>query len=419
MTETETEYPATETEPPVVISTPLAPRKKKLALHNIISRSPTCLSLIEGKIARFAVAYAQQCREQSRRDKEPEQIYFTIKLSDLTKWIKVKPNEYMPEFENMAKRIINWRVLPQLREPGETVYYDLAPFFSRVKFSKDKNGDLLVTYGFPPHLLPLFMAPSFYRIFELSTIQKIQSKYTLQLYSYLYSCLPKGKNEYRTEFITVQQMRALLGCENTYQDLRVFNRDVLKPALDGLQAMTEVSAGYLLDRFNGILGYQFIVWPTRNWAKEHKQELEQVLRLLRDPKKGAEFLATFVPPKHEVHEKEKEFLQALQCQVEEQIHREKPEVPGWEEWIEWFVAQPCRLTICEDQVYFVCSRSTQMIHIYGNYKSLVYSIAKSLEIPSVFFLIHDPRGDKKAETRRISRKRRPAKDRLAKFSFED
>jgi hypothetical protein len=137
--------------------------------------------------------------------------------------------------------------------------------------------------------------------------------------------------------------------------------------------------------------------------------LEKAIRLRQDPEKGAAFLDSFIPHNHEVHEKEKEFFNTLKYQVEEQKRKENPEALPWQEWNEWFFAQPCRLTTYKGHAYFICNRSTQMVHIYGNYKTLIYSLAKSLGIPSVFFEINDIRGRKKPAKRAL-RKHHPAEN---------
>jgi hypothetical protein len=379
---------------PLVVTKPIVPRKRGFAQHNLLSRSPTTLSLVQGKIVRYALSYAQECWK-----KDPEQIYFTLKLAELTKFLGEKPVDYLPKFRELTRIVVDWNLLPQMREPGEVVHFDDAPIFIRTKLSTDEKGDQLMTYGFPPHLHPFFMKPNFYRIFQLSTIKKFKSKYALQLYNYLAACLPKSRKAVYTEVMPEEKLRALLGCKNSYPEPRNFHQHVLLPALNEIEALTEIGAQHIYDRSGGERRYHFYVFWKREEERERRLELAKNVRLLKNSEKGPEFLASFVPPGHEVHEKEEEFLRSLQFQVEEKQGRENPNASRWTEWSEWFVAYPCRLTTHKGQAYFVCCRTTQMIYIHRNYKSLIYSLAKSFGIPSVFFQYHDPRDNKKPATR--------------------
>jgi hypothetical protein len=73
---------------PLVVTEPIAPKKRSFVQHNLISRSPTVLSLVQGKIIRYALSYAQECWK-----KNPDQVYFTLKLSYLSNYLKEMPVE--------------------------------------------------------------------------------------------------------------------------------------------------------------------------------------------------------------------------------------------------------------------------------------------------------------------------------------
>jgi hypothetical protein len=375
----------------IPISEPITPSKKKVALPNLISRSPTCLSLVEGKIIRFAIHYAQECRHKNRREKGPEPIYFTLKLADLTHWLGIMPNEYVSVFKSLATHLVNWGLLPQFQEPGRTVYFKESPFFSEIEHSKDKSGNQLMTYAFSSHLHVFLTNPNPYRLFDLDTIKKIQSKYTLQLYSFCSSALSPKQKEVYTEFISEEKFREMLGCKDSHLKPKDFHRQVLLPSLDEMEAITETSAEHVYRRHKGTTSYQLIVHPRQSWLQNHQQELQQIQRLRLHPEEEAKFLAHFLPPNQEVHEKEKEFFQALKYQVEEQHRKDNPKDPPWKEWNEWFVVQPCRLTTHKDKAYFVCCRNPQRIHIQAYYRKIIHSLAKSLDITSISFKYYEPK----------------------------
>jgi hypothetical protein len=389
---------------PLVVTEPIVPKKRSFVQHNLISRSPTVLSLTQGKIIRYALSYAQECWKRN-----PDQVYFTLKLSDLTNFLGEMPVEYLPKFKELSKVIVDWNLLPQKTEPGEIVHFDLTPIFIKIKHSTDKNGDQLMTYGFPPELHRLFMKPNFYRIFQLKVIKKFKGKYSLQLYNYLASCLPRNKKAVYTELLSPEKLRALLGCQDSYPDPKSFHQHVINPALTEIEALTEIRAQYFYDQHQGVQRYYFFVFWRRDEERERRMELAKTMRILRNEEKAEEFLAKFVPPGHEVHENEKEFFRALQFQVEEKYVKENPDASRWTEWSEWFVGYPCRLTTYKGTAFFVCCQQVQMIYIHRNYRALVYSIAESLGIPSVWFKLHDPRDNKKPATR-APHKHKPLKN---------
>jgi hypothetical protein len=395
---------------PIVFKPERTKRAGKFAQSNLVSHSSTCPSLVGGKILRYLIYSAQASRHH--QDKYAQD--FTLKLSELSRFLGQSPEVYLDALRGLLRSIIHWNQFAKYREPG---WFKASPVLQYLAIPQDATEEELkenptkrdyIVYRFSEHLHQALLDPQFFRVFDMALIQKFKSKYTLQLYDFCLSCLNDQDDFAHTPLLTERELRSLLGCEKTYLEIREFHREVLRPALVELNTLSEIEAELKFKRSRGVRRYGFFVKRKGKWLQEQQNIFELIqkerLRLRANPSVSPSFPVPRFLPKdeltkkvfqnllkypgfvplpegHKNHEKSMKFLEELRYWIQQ----EKPENPL--EYKMWFTNSPCYLSVKDEKTYFLSSSEEQHIYVRANYRHLIRKIARQLGISRLSFLL--------------------------------
>jgi len=148
-----------------------------------------------------------------------------------------KNDDYLKEtLEALVDCKVKWNVL----DKDKKQVWGVASLLASAEI---KSG--VCTYGFAPHLRPKLHNPRIYAKINLRLQNKFDSKYALILWELCFDYFDESRNEGETPFIPLNTFRELIGVnENKYQEFKILNRDVIKPAL---QEIKNESASFLVE----------------------------------------------------------------------------------------------------------------------------------------------------------------------------
>lgn len=108
------------------------------------------------------------------------------------------------------------------------------------------EGTGVCEYSYPPPLRSILRNPNIFARLNLLIQRQFDSKYALALWEYAsgeisLSGEEKAKERCLTEWIAVEALHRLLGSQNpAYAEYKVFNRDVLKPAISEVNRVSNI-----------------------------------------------------------------------------------------------------------------------------------------------------------------------------------
>lgn len=103
--------------------------------------------------------------------------------------------------------------------------------------AKIANG--ICTYGFAPHLRHRLYNPRIYTKLNLRLQNRFKSRYAVVLWEVCFDYFDMARNVGETPFIPINTLRELLGLEKEeYQEFKELNRNVIKPAIDEINELT-------------------------------------------------------------------------------------------------------------------------------------------------------------------------------------
>ena len=101
-----------------------------------------------------------------------------------------------------------------------------------------ENG--ICTYGFAPHLRLKLHNPRIYTKLNLRLQNRFRSQYALILWEVCFDYFDADRGKGETPFIPLDRFKELMGLEETdYPDFKVLNRDLIKPAVKEINALTD------------------------------------------------------------------------------------------------------------------------------------------------------------------------------------
>ena len=125
---------------------------------------------------------------------------------------------------------VEWNVLGKDKEQEWGVASLLAS--ARIK-------DGVCTYSFAPHLRYKLYNPRIYTKLNLRLQNQFTSRYALILWEVCFDYFDIARHQGETPFIPIETFRELMGLEkDEYPVFKVLNRDVIKPAIQEINALT-------------------------------------------------------------------------------------------------------------------------------------------------------------------------------------
>ena len=101
-----------------------------------------------------------------------------------------------------------------------------------------ENG--ICTYAFAPHLRQQLYNPRIYAKLNLRLQNQFTSKYALVLWEVCFDYFDTDRSQGETPFIPLETFRELMGIEEgEYRTFKALNRDVIKPAVKEINALTD------------------------------------------------------------------------------------------------------------------------------------------------------------------------------------
>ena len=100
--------------------------------------------------------------------------------------------------------------------------------------------DGICTYAYPPYLRQKLHNPRIYTKLNLRLQNRFSSRYALILWEVCFDYFDTDRDQGETPFIRIESFRELMGLEkNEYPVFKVLNRDVIKPAIKEINALTD------------------------------------------------------------------------------------------------------------------------------------------------------------------------------------
>jgi len=229
------------------------PIVKKLKQSSLVSRSPTCPSLLAGKSYSFLIHHAQEALKG-----DPGQICFCISSCELSRFLGAEPAYFLPILDKLVDIKIRWDLLPQVGD--RIIVHGISPMLGHFHYIRVGDGTYAIDYSFPEPLRQELLEPKYFRFLSLEEVMKFRGKYALKLYELCYSYLNPQKSSIRTPWFEEGKLRALLGCTSLYREMKSFKQWVLDPSLRELNAVSGISVRLLRQgRGSGHRQFQFYV----------------------------------------------------------------------------------------------------------------------------------------------------------------
>ena len=166
-------------------------------------------------------------------DELPNKDIHRVNVTELAKKLGFNSHneDHLKEtLEALVDCTVKWNVLGKDKKERWGVAALLA-------FAEITNG--VCTYGFAPHLRQKFYNPRIYTKINLSLQNQFTSRYALILWEVCFDYFDIARNEGETPFIALETFRELMGLEaGEYPVFKVLNRDVIKPAIKEINALT-------------------------------------------------------------------------------------------------------------------------------------------------------------------------------------
>ena len=163
----------------------------------------------------------------------PNKDIHRVNVAELAKKLGFDSRDYdhlKETLEALVDCTVKWNILGKDKKEEWGVASLLAE--ARIK-------DGICTYAYPPYLRTRLYNPRIYTKVNLSLQNQFTSRYALILWEVCFDYFDIARNEGETPFIALETFRELMGLEaGEYPVFKVLNRDVIKPALKEINALT-------------------------------------------------------------------------------------------------------------------------------------------------------------------------------------
>ena len=163
----------------------------------------------------------------------PNRDIHRVSVAELTKKLGFNSHneDYLKEtLEALVDCTVKWNILGKDKKEEWGVASLLAE--ARIK-------DGICTYAYPPYLRTRLYNPRIYTKLNLRLQNQFTSRYALVLWEVCFDYFDLVRNEGETPFIPIETFRELMGLEKgEYSLFKVLNRDVIKPAIKEVNALT-------------------------------------------------------------------------------------------------------------------------------------------------------------------------------------
>ena len=199
-------------------------------INEVIKASPAIQ--IESKITHLQrrawnVLLANAYNELPNRD------IHRVSVAELAKKLGFNSRDYdhlKETLEALVDCTVKWNILGKDKNEEWGVASLLAE--ARIK-------DGVCTYAYPPYLRTKLYNPRIYTKINLSLQNQFTSRYALVLWEVCFDYFDLSRNEGETPFIPIEIFRELMGLEKgEYSLFKVLNRDVIKPAIEEINMLT-------------------------------------------------------------------------------------------------------------------------------------------------------------------------------------
>jgi len=156
-----------------------------------------------------------------------------VNVSELARKLGYASNdtEHLKEtLEALVDCTVEWNILGKDKVEEWGVASLLAE--ARIK-------DGICTYAYPPYLRQKLHNPRIYTKLNLRLQNRFTSRYALVLWEVCFDYFDADRQQGETRFIPIESFRELMGLEkNEYPAFKVLNRDVIKPAIQEINDLT-------------------------------------------------------------------------------------------------------------------------------------------------------------------------------------
>ena len=163
----------------------------------------------------------------------PNKDIHRVSVAELAKSLGFNSHneDYLKEtLEALVDCTVKWNVLGKDKQER----WGVAALLASAEIT---NG--ICTYGFAPHLRQKLYNPRIYTKINLSLQNQFTRRYALILWEVCFDYFDLSRNEGETPFIPLETFRELMGLDSDeYPVFKVLNRDVIKPAIEEINALT-------------------------------------------------------------------------------------------------------------------------------------------------------------------------------------
>jgi len=213
--------------------------KRYVKKHHAAVHCSADLSLLERKLANCLLYKAYN--DLLSKD------YHEINIQEILKLLGIKTNHYEKlkgAIRNLMSTIIEWNIINKFPGNGDIgkETWGASTFLSSVQITGTE-----IKYEYSRTLRELLYRPSGYTLIKLTVQNKFKSVYGLILYE---NCL-RYLNVGSTGWISITLFRKIMGVkDNQYKVFRDLSRRVLKPAVDEINRVSDISVKYEIKKVN-------------------------------------------------------------------------------------------------------------------------------------------------------------------------
>ena len=164
----------------------------------------------------------------------PTQDIHRVNVTELAESLSFNSRDYghlKETLEALVDCTVKWNIL----EKDKEVEWGVASLLANVKIR-----DGLCTYSFAPELRYKLYNPRIYTKLNLRLQNRFTSRYAMILWEVCFDYFDTTRNQGETPFIPLETFRVLMGLEkDEYPVFKVLNRDVIKPAIKEVNALTD------------------------------------------------------------------------------------------------------------------------------------------------------------------------------------
>ena len=163
----------------------------------------------------------------------PTKDIHRVSVAELAKSLGFNSRDYdhlKETLEALVDCTVKWNILGK----DKKAEWGVASLLAEVRI---KDG--ICTYAYPPYLRTKLYNPRIYTKLNLRLQNQFSSRYALILWEVCFDYFDIARNEGETPFIPLEIFRELMGLDSDeYPVYKVLNRDVIKPAIEEINALT-------------------------------------------------------------------------------------------------------------------------------------------------------------------------------------